>query len=121
MAANEEFPRGWTLNGFGSGAGLVSVVAPATPGIIHVLDSIYARITNNGAGGAFGPVLQVVTSTILVFRNQLLTANAVVTIDETSFSNLNIASAPGGDMTVQFSGNLGVGLTGIIVAQGHDI
>lgn len=61
MAANDEFPRGWTQTSGGGAVGAASIVFPATAGLTWVLTSVYWDIYTTGA--YTGPIIEYPTVT----------------------------------------------------------
>lgn len=115
------FPRGWTLSTQAGGGFGATITVPAAPGIVHVLDSLFARIINTGTGASFIPAVRVTTSLGVVLSQLLVCAATIVTSDEVSFSGLDIPSSAGGTIVIDFNA---VGLAGYfetLVVQGHDI
>lgn len=117
-----DFPRGWTLNNFHAGDGVAaSITVAATPGVVHVLDSFVAKMTNNSTAGATASNITVVTAAGTVLTTSVIVAGAAVGTDESSFSGLDIASSVGGTIVVSFSAVAAAGITEILTIQGHDI
>lgn len=54
MPANDEFPRGWILQGSAGPGGFAGITVPAIVGIAHVLTDIQWGLINWGAGPAAG-------------------------------------------------------------------
>lgn len=119
MPASTEFPPGWEVESLSSpGPSIVTIAGVA--GVTHVLDSIFARITNSGTGAAFVPELEVITSAFTKILCVLSCPATVVVSDEVTFSGLGIVAPPGSLLTVQFNAG-SAGYFESIVIQGHDV
>jgi hypothetical protein len=119
VAAEGEFPRGWILNNQVGPGSTASVTVPASPGVVHILDAIFARMQNT-TGGVEQTVNIQVTTLATVLQVELIMA-ATIGSDDVALSGLNIASASGGILTVNFSAVTVAGYMQSITAQGHDI
>lgn len=116
-----DFPRGWTFNsavGAGSAAG---ITVPATPGVVHVLDAIFARLINAGTGASAAVNVTATIGAVTVVNTQLVVPATVVAADEFSLSGLDLATAPGGSLVVTFSIAAPAGYAEVLIIQGHDI
>lgn len=117
-----DFPRGWTLNTVQKGTGVApTITVPATAGVVHVLDSLAARIINNSAGALYVPTVSVVIAAVNVLQDIMVLAATQAGADTTSFSGLELATAPGGSLIVSFDTGPGAGLSATLTIQGHDI
>lgn len=118
-----DFPRGWALNNIQNASGVASsVTAPATPGVVHVLDSLYASAANfTGGAVALTPTLFVVTAAGTVLESLIVVAASAVARDSVSFSGLDIASSVGGTIVLTLTPGPPAGCWLELTAQGHDI
>jgi hypothetical protein len=118
-----DFPRGWTYYNTQNATGVAAAITvPGTIGVVHVLDSIYLKATNyTGAAGAFSDVWQAVIAATIVLQGILSLPAATVSNDSISLSGLELATAPGGALTVQHLTAPGAGFYEEITIQGHDI
>lgn len=116
-----DFPRGWTLNNVQLATGSAAqVTVAATPGVVHVLDSVRAKLADINAGpGLLTFLIQVLTAAGTV--EQAIIAAQIPGADEVDLTSLEIASAPGGSIVVAFNGATSAGVFQEITIQGHDI
>lgn len=128
MAANDEFPRGWTLSVVVSGAGTATITVPSLAGVAHVLDSFEAKVSNTSTTQGAGDQITVSSSlatysgfVIGLLGASLVAAAGDVNTDEASGSGLGLATAPGESLTVAFNGPAFAGATMLLVIQGHDV
>lgn len=119
MAANDEFPRGWTLVSATGGATPSSITVPPVPGIIHILDDFSVKIINNG-GGLITSVTVTFTGATTVTLAFLIVEAAQGSVDSASGSGLGLSSVPGGSLVVAINATTASELQ-LLVAQGHDI
>lgn len=117
MAANDEFPRGWTLTNGVAGAGTAIVTVPAVVGVAHILDSVILRLLNTGAGALFATNVNLQGA----FLTELIVPAAVVAVDDVSLTGMNVSSTVGGTLIVTFTTPATAGISEIITIQGHDI
>ena len=116
-----DFPRGWTLTAFGVGAA-ATITVPAIPGVVHVLDSFSAKLTNNG-GAAVGDPVQLSSSDGVYSSfqiGQLLISATAESVDTDSASDLDLPAGPGASLTITIP-NPGVSNQVFLRVQGHDI
>lgn len=119
--AGGAFPRGWILNSTTNTVGqTASLTTPGLTGVVRVLDSLYLRINSNGAA-AFGVGATLTTAAGVILSLFLSTPATTQATDEISLSGLDIATSPGGSITIQYTAAVISGIAEIIVAQGHDI
>lgn len=121
---NTSFPSGWTLYTRQNQTGVAaSINVPGILGVVHVLDSVYAKIVSlSAAGGLETTELVVVNDIPVTFLDTMLVLPASQAgSDEASFDGLNISSIPGGGLTVKFLTPGGTGFWQEIVIQGHDV
>lgn len=68
MAANDDFPRGWTFSSGITGAGgSPGLVVPAIAGVSHILTHAEYILENSGAGAAAGLSLEIESSAGPIF------------------------------------------------------
>jgi hypothetical protein len=118
--STSDFPRGWTFSARTAGTA-ASITVPAIPGVIHVLDSVNAKIFN-GSGGQAG-LLVTLTSSDGIFAAFLLGELEAVTpngTDEISLSTLDLAAGAGASLTVAYNGGIALVNENLLI-QGHDI
>lgn len=128
MAANDEFPRGWTLNGGswgGSGGAAAPVLTvPALQGIAHVLTDVWGVIDQlyNGAGVQFQVALQVSSTwgTIGISFGPLLVPAASFTKDSFEWSG-KLITAPGEGLTATYSAGPGANIGESLTIAGYSI
>lgn len=99
MAANDEFPRGWTSTVIVVGG--ASIVIPAAPGVAHVLDG-FTFILDNTSGGATTNVTLSLSSSDGAY-NSLPIGRAVAdaaSAGSDSDTDLNLAAGPGASLTI---------------------
>lgn len=116
-----DFPRGWTLNNFAAAGTAASITIAATAGVVHVLDSIDAKLVGVAPAAIFGPFVKIIVAAVTIVQWQLLIPSGTPGTDALSFSGLDIASAPGGTIQVTFDTVAAASTNEMIVAQGHDI
>lgn len=116
MAANDEFPRGWTLTSRAVGAGQVaSIIVPAVAGVTHVLDTVIARLLGTPGGG--GAEFTVLNGAIVLADLYI----AVPGVDETVLTDVGMSAAVGAALQVNFNAVSVAGVNQFLVIQGHDI
>jgi hypothetical protein len=113
-----DFPRGWIQSNAAVGS-TVTVTAPALPGVVHVLDSVWAKIDASGTAGPLNVNASSSGGSVSQFLGRVFIGTAGGT-DEFSLSGLDLAAGPGESLTVAFNGS-GAGVGEALVAQGHDI
>lgn len=119
MAANDEFPRGWSISNqvVGPGGG-ATIVVPAAPGVSHVLDSFDCKIQGPASQG--GSIL--VTTSGGTFSNypigQLTSPGGV---DSASGGGLNLSTQPGESLQVATNFTTPAGDAQLLTINGHDI
>lgn len=119
-----DFPRGWSKTIIASGLGATPlIVMPATPGVIHVLDVLDAKLVAFGATALYGPTVVVTSNAQILLQWQLIVAGAAgaVSQDELAASGLEIAGFAGQDLTVTINTTLIANTTMNLLAQGHDV
>lgn len=113
------FPRGGSVTSEAAGAGTASLVLPAIPGITHVIDSVSAKLRNNGAAIAQSYDVNLSSTTIGLFAVcALIVANAAVS-DTDSFSG-PISGGPGEAVTITFNAAAVAGITELLKVEWHD-
>lgn len=122
MAARDEFPRGWTLNTVQNGTNVAATITvPAITGVVHVLDSIFAKAANLAAAAAALSVDVRTTAAGVLVLDNLLVVPAGIGQDTLPLGGLNISSSLGGTIVVAFAGGPGVSQWEELTIQGHDI
>jgi hypothetical protein len=114
------FPRGWAFSVRTAGV-LASITVAATAGVVHVLDSVDAKMFN-GSGAQVGLLVQLNSSDGVFAGFQLAELEAVTPngTDEISLSNLDLAAGPGASLTVTYNGGIALVNENLLI-QGHDI
>ena len=115
MAANDELPRGWSLNAFNTGTTAV-IVIPAVQNIIHVLDTIAFRLTDNLAAISENAFVLDGATVILTFQ---LFAPTVQIPDDIQW-NGPLAGSVATSLTIEFGGSTANTIEEIHVT-GHDV
>jgi hypothetical protein len=122
-----EFPRGWTISNYNSGtASVATITVPASPGVVHVLDSFNAKLVNSDTAAAHQTTVFVSSSdgVLAAFLLALLSTGTAVggapVSDESSASGLDLATGPGASMTIAFQSSA-ASLFQYLLVQGHDI
>lgn len=100
MAANDEFPRGWTVTTLSASGGLATVTLPAIVGVSYMLQSLSAELFANTAAGAT-PNVQVLDGVTIMAAWTI--GAVVVGRDEVDLSGLSLLGTPGNSMTIQFN------------------
>lgn len=122
MAANEEFPRGFSAGqrpGTGVGA---SITIPASAGVALVLDGFEASFTNNGAaaGSSVDVLLNSNLGTFASFSLGFMGADGTLGAQGAcSGSGLGLTTQPGESLTVLIGGV--PGFLEQLLIQGHAI
>ena len=95
---------------------------PATPGVVHVLDTFTATILCfAAAGAAFTPALAINSGAGFINYALLAFSGGAVGTDVQSLSSLDLATTPGGALVVQFNAATLANYNELITIQGHDI
>lgn len=110
------FPRGWSQTNLGSGV-LSVITLPAVAGIVHVLDSFYARIETGGT--AFTPNVTFVSGGLTVQLATLDVPAVSGSVDSDS-GDFQIAGVLGAALQVTFS-STAAGIVEFLRITGHDI
>jgi hypothetical protein len=123
MAADDDFPRGWTVSQAGGTGVQAFVSVAAITGVIHVLTSVLASVTCSPAGAFFQTVL--VSSSGGTFANfplmvVVLEGAANFESNTNSVSGLTMATQPGEQLSVFFPSG-GAGYYENLLIQGYDI
>lgn len=123
VAANDEFPRGWTFSVASSG-GTASITLAPIIGVIHVLDNLTAKLISTG-GAAFSVTVTVTTIAGVIWEGVLAVQAGVNQSDEVSGLDLGLASSvgdsvTGGKIVITFTGG-GAGFFESLNVEGHDI
>lgn len=117
-----DFARGWTLSSIAGAGAAASITVPATPGVVHILDSLLARLISAAAGAGGGATqLQVVTDPGVVLATDLGPLVAGAGNDSISLSGLDIAASAGSSLIVRFTVVVPAAFEQDLVIQGHDI
>jgi hypothetical protein len=87
-----------------------------------VLDSLSATLASlTSGGGQFISQVLVLTNVGIVLSTLLVVPAATLAKDTTSLSGLEIITAPGGLLTVEFNTPTGAGGWEELTIQGHDL
>lgn len=117
-----DFPRGWTLSNVANAGSAATITVPATAGVVHVLDSLTATLVAfAAAAGATAPQIAINTGGGNVIFGAVAFNGGATGRDEESLSGLDLATAPGGALTVAFSAVAPANYFQVLVIQGHDI
>lgn len=120
-----DFPRGWTLNSFVGPGSTASIVVPAIPGVVHVLDSFNAVLEAAAAAAAgLGADVNLTSSdgTFTAFvLGVMANAGGAVGSDTASGSGLDLAAGPGASLTISFNIAAAANYNEFLLVQGHDI
>jgi hypothetical protein len=122
-----DFPRGWTGNSLVGSTGVAaSVTIPALPSVVHVLDSLWFKLTVYQWTGATLVEWEVLVGGVLRVAGMLSTpetgAGTGAGVDSVSLSGLDLATLAGQTIVAQFAGAVpGAGVYEEITIQGHDI
>jgi hypothetical protein len=122
-----DFPRGWTLQAYAVNGASPSITVPATPGVVHVLDSYSAKLMNastaagtlstlllNSSDGAFsGYVLGIIGASQVT--------SGSVDVDTAGGSSLDLAAGAGASLTIAFGAISLTNSSEWLLIQGHDI
>lgn len=123
MAANDDFPRGWTKLSAAAAAGTVpQVVLPAVPGVAHVLTQVDCTLEGQAAHTAFGPTVQLFAPAFILVIPIFLLLPGTATFEKDSDTWSGKYAGPvGAGMSIQLQVAMIAGTIGIVGAQGYDI
>jgi hypothetical protein len=122
-----DFPRGWIANSVTGTTGVAaSVTIPARPGVVHVLDSLFFKLTVFNFTGSTIVSWQVLAGGVQVLLGMLSTpatgAGTGAGVDTASLSGLDIVTPVNSTIVAQFTGAVpGAGVYEEVIIQGHDI
>lgn len=120
MAANDEFPRGWTLISAPAAGNIATITVPAAAGIVRVLDGFDA-LTFNGSGSATAIGINLTSSDGVYNAYQIgMVVAATASSGLDSATGLNLATGPGSNLTVAWGTGLASSLEYLRI-RGHDI
>lgn len=119
MAANDEFPRGWTLSSRAAAAGQVAAIhIPAVPGVAHVLDSFTARaVSNAAAAGPIGFLVEILGSTLVLAELYVVPS----TVDEMGGTGIGFLAAVGVALDITFDIVTIANVDQLLICQGHNV
>lgn len=118
MAATDELPRGWIHTDLTDGSA-ASIAIPAVPGVSHVIDGIYAKLSFSAILGPY----QVELTSAVTWAGGLTVANLYLPAagsDDATLSGLGLTGLPGEVLTVKFN-SFAAGVFEMLIVQGHDI
>lgn len=117
-----DFPRGWTFQSFTTAGGTSSITVPAKAGVVHVLDSVAASIVALAVAAGINAVgVTIDTGGGPVVYSLLAFNGGGAGRDSDNLTGLDLATPPGGALTVALNGANPANYDAILLIQGHDI
>jgi hypothetical protein len=120
-----DLPRGWTLSNRVVNSGTAAVTVPGINGVLHVLDSVSAKIATSGAASLYTTVLLNSSDTVYTafVLGELIAQSAAgaSSSDSFSLSGLDLAATAGAALTITFYSAAIANTDEFLIVQGHDV